>query len=158
MSTIRLVLALATQFSWQVHQMDVKSAVLNGELKEKVYMTQPLGFKVVGKEHQVCGLVKALHGLEQGPRAWYIKIGKYLIDHGFRRSPSDSHLYVKHTGSDILILVVYVDDLIIIGSSIYLIDAIKQSLCNSFDMTYLGLLHYYLGVDVWQTENSIFIS
>lgn len=102
--------------------MDVKSAFLNGDLQEEVCMTQPLGFKVASKEHQVCRLVKALYGLKQAPRAWYIKIDKYLIDQGIQRSPSDPHLYVKQNGDDILFLVIYVDDLIITGSAIHLIN------------------------------------
>eukprot|EP00253_Pinus_taeda_P030272 PITA_30272 len=158
MSTIRLVLALAAQFSWKVHQMDVKSVFLNGDLQEEVYMTQPPGFKVVGQEQKVCRLVKALYGLKEAPRAWYIKIDKYLTNHGFRQSPSDANLYIKHTGDDILFVVVYVDDLIITGSSAPLIHGIKQDLCSTFDMTNLGLLHYCLGVEVWQTENNIFLS
>ena len=158
MSTIRLVLALAAQFNWTVHQMDVKSAFLNGDLQEEVYMTQPPGFKVANQSQKVCRLVKALYGLKQAPRAWYMKIDKYLTDHGFQRSPSDANLYIKHTGDDILFVVVYVDDLIITGSSAHLIHGIKQDLCSTFDMTDLGLLHYCLGVEVWQTENNIFLS
>eukprot|EP00253_Pinus_taeda_P014834 PITA_14834 len=126
MSTIRLVLALAAQFKWKVHQMDVKSAFLNGDLQEEVYMTQPPGFKIAGQEQ--------------------------------KRSPSDANLYIKHTGDDILFVVVYVDDLIITGSSAHLIHGIKQDLCRTFDMTDFGLLHYCLGVEVWQTENHIFLS
>eukprot|EP00253_Pinus_taeda_P021899 PITA_21899 len=157
MSTIRLVLALATQFKWKVHQMDVKSAFLNGDLQE-VYMTQPPGFKITGQEQKVCRLAKALYGLKQAPRAWYMKIDQYLTNHGFQRSPSNANLYIKHTGDDILFVVVYVDDLIITGSSVHLINGIKQDLCRTFDMTDLGLLHYCLGIEVWQTENHIFLS
>eukprot|EP00253_Pinus_taeda_P012151 PITA_12151 len=87
-----------------------------------------------------------------------MKIDKYLTDHGFQRSPSDANLYIKHTSDDILFVVVYVDDLIITGSSAHLIHGIKQVLCNTFDMTDLGLLHYCLGLEVWQTENNIFLS
>ena len=138
--------------------MDVKSAFLNGDLQEEVYMMQPSGFEVAGQEHKVYKLVKALYGLKQAPRAWYMKIDKYLTDHGFQRSPSDSNLYIKHVGDDVLFIVVYVDDLIITGSSTYLIAEIKQDLCSTFDMTDLGLLHYCLGIEVWQTEYSIFLS
>eukprot|EP00253_Pinus_taeda_P031672 PITA_31672 len=113
MSTIRLVLALAAQFKWKVHQMDVKSAFLNGDLQEEVYMTQPPRFKIAGQEQKVCRLAKALYGLKQAPRAWYMKIDQYLTDHGFQRSPFDANLYIKHTSDDILFVVVYVDDLII---------------------------------------------
>lgn len=158
MSTIWLVLALATQFNWKIHQMDVKSAFLNGDLQEEVYMTQPPGFNVFDQEQKVCRLVKALYGLKQAPRAWYMKIDQYLIDQGFQRSPSNANLYIRLTGDDIMFVVVYVNDLIITGSSTHLIHGIKQDLCNTFDMTDLGLLHYCLGVEVWQTENNIFLS
>eukprot|EP00253_Pinus_taeda_P018650 PITA_18650 len=158
MSTIWLVLALAAQFNWKVHQMDVKSAFLNGDLQEEVYMTHPPRFKVVGQEQKVCKLFKALYGIKQAPRAWYMKIDKYLTDHGFQQSPSNANLYIKHIGDDILFMVVYVDDLIITGRSAHLIHGIKQDLCNTFDMTELGHLHYCLGVEVWQTENNIFLS
>ena len=120
-------------------------------------MMQPSGFKVAGQEHKVCKLVKALYGLKQALRAWYMKIDKYLTDHGFQRSPSDSNLYIKHAGDDILFIVVYVDDLIITGSSAHLITENKQDLCNTFDMTDLGLLHYCLRIEDWQTEHSIFL-
>eukprot|EP00253_Pinus_taeda_P026180 PITA_26180 len=138
--------------------MDVKSAFLNGDLQEEVYMTQPPGFKIAGQEQKVCRLAKALYGLKQAPRAWYMKIDQYLTDHGFQRSPSDANLYIKNTDDDILFVVVYVDDLIITGSSAHLIHEIKQDLCRNFDMTDLGLLHYCLGIEVWQTENNIFLS
>eukprot|EP00253_Pinus_taeda_P035347 PITA_35347 len=87
-----------------------------------------------------------------------MEIDQCLTDHGFQRSPSDADLYIKHTGDDILFVVVYVDDLIITGSSAHLIDGIKQDLRRTFDMTDLRLLHYCLGVEVWQTENHIFLS
>lgn len=101
--------------------------------------------------------MKALYGLKQAPRAWYMTLGKYLVDHGFQRDP-DSNLYVKQCGDDILFLVVYVDDQIITRSSTNLIEEIKQNLCHSFDMTNLGHLHYCLGVEVCQTKGSNFIS
>eukprot|EP00253_Pinus_taeda_P023530 PITA_23530 len=87
-----------------------------------------------------------------------MKIDQYLTDHDFQRSPSDANLYIKHTGNDSLFVVVYVDDLIITGSSAHLIHGIKQDFCSTFEMTDLGLLHYCLGVEVWQTENNIFLS
>ena len=138
--------------------MDIKSAFLNSDLHEEVYMMQPPGFKVVSKDHQVLRLVKALYGLKQAPRAWYIKIDKYLNDQGFKRSSSDSNLYIKTIDSDIILLVIYVDDLIIAGNSTSLIQGIKQNLCQFFDMTDLGLMHYCLTVEVWQQSSGIFIS
>ena len=105
--------------------MDVKSAFLNGDLYEEVYMMQLLDLKVVGRDHQILRLLKALYGLKKAPRAWYIKIDKYLNDQGFKRSSSDSNLYIKTTDSDIILLVIYVDDLIIARCSASLIQGIK---------------------------------
>ena len=85
---------MAAQKGWKVHQMDVKSAFLNGDLQEEVYMTQPPGFEVEGQEHKVCKLIKALYGLKQAPRAWYAKMDDYLKKVGFQRSESDDTLYV----------------------------------------------------------------
>ena len=92
-------------------------------------MMQPPGFKVANQSQKVCRLVKALYGLKQAPRAWYMQIDKYLTDHGFQRSPSDANLYIKHIGDDILFVVVYVDDLIITGSSTHLIHGINDLKC-----------------------------
>lgn len=100
---------------------------------------------------------ESTYGPRQARQAWYIKIDKYLNDQGFQ-SPLDSNLYVKTIGGDYLLLVIYVDDLIITSSSALLIEQIKQSLRQSFDMVDLGLLHYCLGVEIWQTNGSIFIS
>ena len=83
MSTIHLVLAMAAQFGWKVQQMDVMSAFLKSDLEEEVYMCQPQGFQVPGREHLVCRLQKALYGLKQAPRAWYIKIDTWLGEQGF---------------------------------------------------------------------------
>ena len=96
--------------------MDMKSAFLNGDLKEVVYMCQSEGFQVAGKEHLVCRLKKALYGLKQALRAWYIKIDRYLVQQGFQRIPSDSNMHVKAVGNDIILPVIYVDDIIITGS------------------------------------------
>ncbi|KAH9303948.1 hypothetical protein KI387_008352 [Taxus chinensis] len=158
MVTFRLLLAFAAQFGWKIYQMDVKSAFLNGDLEEEVYMTQPEGFQACGREHLVCRLIKSLYGLKQAPRAWYIKIDTHLRDSGFKRSHSDPNLYVKSTNDDIVILIVYVDDLAITGSGDAAIHKVKSDLCTAFDMTDLGLLHYCLGVEFWQQDHLIFIS
>ena len=91
-NTIRLTLALAAQQGWKVHQMDVKSAFLNGDLQEEVYMTQPPSFDIEGQEHKVCKLIKALYGLKQAPQAWYAKMDEYLRKVGFQRSESNDTL------------------------------------------------------------------
>lgn len=93
--------------------MDVKSAFLNGELKEEVYVSQPPGFVIEGKEEKVLRLHKALYGLKQAPRAWYGRIDSYFLQNDFERSMNDAALYTLKQGRDVLIVSLYVDDIII---------------------------------------------
>jgi hypothetical protein len=116
MESIWLLLALAAQEGWPVHQMDVKSAFLNGELKE-VYVKQPPGFVVTSKEGKVLRLCKELYGLRQAPRAWNTKLDYTLKEMGFKQSEHEHAIYRRITGEAILLIGVYVDDLIITGSS-----------------------------------------
>ena len=95
MTTVRSICALAAHHGWNVHQLDIKTAFLNGDLHEEVYVTQPRGFVQKGQENRVCRLHKALYGLKQAPRAWYEKIHAYLTAQGFQNSPTESTLYVK---------------------------------------------------------------
>ena len=95
LNAIRLLIALATKYHCKLHQLDVKYAFLNGELKEEFYLTQPEGFVEHGKEHLVCKLKKALYGLKHAPRSWYEKIDSFFLQQGFMRSKSDPNLYIK---------------------------------------------------------------
>ena len=155
-TTICSLVSLAASMGWNIHQMDVKSVVINEYLQEYVYMTQPLGFEIEGQEHKVCKLIKALYGLKQVPRSWYAKMDKYLWEVGFQQSESDDTLYVCQQGKNMVILVMYVDDLIITRNINDHILQVKE-LQVGFRMIDLGLLHYYLGVEVFQHPNHIFI-
>lgn len=127
--------------------MDVKTAFLNGVIEEEVYLEQPKDFVIHGKESHVCKLKKALYGLKQALRAWYEKIDHYLLGLGFTKNDVDSNLYFKVINGEILILILYVDDLLITGED-HLIIKCKQELAFEFDMKDLGLLHYFLGLQV----------
>ena len=155
MTTIRTVVALAAHRGWKVHQLDVKTAFLNGDLQEEVYVKQPPGFAMKGKEHMVCRLNKALYGLKQAPRAWYEKIHKHLIALGFTCSPIESTLYVCKDGVDLIVLVLYVDDILLTGPCAAKLDILMVDLQYSFDVTYLGLLSYYLGIQFVSVEGGI---
>ncbi|KAI3690760.1 hypothetical protein L2E82_48967 [Cichorium intybus] len=157
LETIRLVLALAAQKNWKVHQMDVKSAFLNRTLKEDVYIDQPTGYVKKGEEHKVCHLKKALYGLKQAPRAWYSRIEDYFLNHGFRKCPFEHTLFIQERRGKIVMVCVYVDDLVFTGSSHEMIEDFKQSMKNEFDMTDMGLLHYFLGIEVKQEKERIAI-
>jgi hypothetical protein len=153
MNSINLVLALVASHKWKVHQMDVKSAFLH----EKIYMEQPPGY-VQNDSSLVCHLKKSLYGLKQAPQAWYAKMDKFLIDTRFSRCHYDPNVYTKKVGSHLVILVLYVDDLILIGSDSKLLNHVKTSLKKKFEMTDLGFLHYFRGLQVLQTNEGIFLS
>lgn len=155
--TIRLLISLAAQKGWYLYQLDVKSAFLNGYLDEEIYVTQPDGFVQQGSEDHVYKLQKALYGLKQAPRAWYSRLDDHLITLGFERSESEFALYTKRNETDFIILSMYVDDLLILGSSKKLIDSFKADMKNSFEMNDLGLLTYFQGLEVHQSSSGITI-
>eukprot|EP00253_Pinus_taeda_P033577 PITA_33577 len=148
MNPIRLVLFLSASFKWEVHQRDVKSAFLNGELHEETYMEQPPGFTQTNS-NLVCQLKKSLYDLKQSPRAWYAKMDNFLLDTGFSRCHSDNTVYTKKVGKYFIILVLYVD-LILTGSDPNFMSNVKSSLKKKFEMIDLGHLHYFLGLQVLQ--------
>ncbi|KAI3520492.1 hypothetical protein L1887_09941 [Cichorium endivia] len=157
MESIRLILALAAKENWVVHHLDVKSAFLNGELKEEVYVSQPSGFEVKGKEEMVYRLHKALYGLRQTPRSWNAKLDKALKELGFRKCAQEQAVYKLQSKSSTLIIGVYVDDMIVTGSSEKQIQEFKVRMNSIFDMSDLGKLNYYLGIEVKQEKDRIFI-
>ncbi|CAA7027704.1 unnamed protein product [Microthlaspi erraticum] len=156
--TIRAILAKAAQNSWKVYQLDVKSAFLHGNLEEDVYIEQPLGFEVAGEAEKVYKLRKALYGLRQAPRAWYSRIEGYFEKEGFAKCYCEHTLFVKTEKEKILIVSLYVDDLIYTGNSVELLEEFKASMMREFSMTDLGLMKFFLGVEVVQDGYGIFIN
>ncbi|KAL9256460.1 Copia protein-like protein [Drosera capensis] len=155
LDTIRLILAFAANRSWKVHHMDVKSAVLNGELEEEVYITQPEGFEVQGQKHLVYRLSKALYGLRQAPRAWNTRLDKSLKEFGFTRCSQEQAVYTRGEGDIALIVGVYVDDLIMTGGNTGEVKNFKKQMMTEVEMSDLGLLSYCLGIEVEQKEGWI---
>ena len=158
MEIVRAVIEIVAQHKWKVFQMDVKSTFLNGVLKEEVYVEQPPSYEVAGEEHKVYRLKRALYGLKQAPRAWYSRIDSYLMSNGFSKSNGEPTLYIKAANGNVLIVVLYVDDLIFTGNDKALIGEFKEAMKNEFEMTDLGLLKYFLGIEVKQMHDGIFIS
>jgi hypothetical protein len=155
METVRILLALAARSGWEVYHMDVKSAFLNGVLSEEVYVSQPLGYIIAGKENLVLQVKKALYGLRQAPRAWYAKLDASLVSLGFIRSPLEHVVYMRGNSSRYLLVGVYVYDLIITGTNLHDIAGFKQQMQELFRMSDLGQLSYYPGVEVTQGEDEI---
>lgn len=155
--TIRLIISIAASKGWEVHHLDVKTASLHGDLKEDVYVTQPEGFVVSGCETKVYKLRKALYGLRQAPRAWNEKLNKVLEDLGFTKCSKEPSLYRRRGKDSLLLVAVYVDDLLITGSNKTQLTDFKREMSTIFEMSDLGLLTYYLGIEVVQHEAGITI-
>jgi hypothetical protein len=157
LTTVRLLLAIASTQKWHLHQLDVNNAFLHGDLKEDVYMMIPDGVHT-SKPNQVCKLLKSLYGLKQASRKWYEKLTSLLIAEGYTQSTADHTLFTIKTGSDFTALLVYVDDIILAGTSLVEIDRIKLILDNHFKIKDLGTLKYFLGLEVAQSREGITIS
>jgi len=151
LSSIRLILAIAAMMDWEIHQADVDTAYLQAEVEEEIYMSQPEGYVKFGPngERLVCRLVRSLYGLKQAGRNWNQLIDKFLKALGFVPSSADPCVYVKRdSDGGVTIIVLYVDDLIIVGSSIDLVNVFKKSIAAQFKIKDLGELKWVLGVEV----------
>jgi hypothetical protein len=148
LDSVRLLLAVAAHQKWEVHHLDVKFAFLNGELTEEVFVSQPPGFVVRDQEGKVLRLKKALYGLRQAPCAWNAKLDSSLLSLGFSRSRSEHAVYTRGRGKSRLLLGVYVDDLVVTGEDQQEIARFKDQMKNLFKMSDLGMLTYYLGIEV----------
>ncbi|CAM8894044.1 unnamed protein product [Rhodiola kirilowii] len=158
LEAIRLLLALACHLKFKLFQMDVKSAFLNGLLNEEVYVAQPRGFEDPHHPDYVYRLKKALYGLKQAPRAWYERLTEFLINHSYVRGGVDKTLFVKHTGPDFIIAQIYVDDIVFGSSNQKLVDKFVQQMQRKFQMSMVGEMCYFLGLQVKQKVDGIFIS
>lgn len=156
--SIRVLLALSARYVLEVHQMDVNTAFLNGELEEEVFMKQPSGFVSKGEEEKVCRLQRSIYGLRQSPRCWNFILDRRLKEMGFIQSDSDPCLYVD-SNQRLFFVAVYVDDILLAGSDLSQMNAVKKALGNQFKVKDMGELHYFLGVTVVQNKsnNSIWI-
>jgi hypothetical protein len=138
--------------------MDVKSAFLNGDLSEKVYMEQPEGFKLTDNPDLVCKLKKDLYGLKQAPRAWYHRLDTYLKDKGLKRGTTDISLYIKIEDNNFLIVLVYVDDIIFRCNKDPLVQWFSSAMESEFEMSMIGELSFFLGLQITQRSEGMFIS
>eukprot|EP00253_Pinus_taeda_P029363 PITA_29363 len=126
-------------------------------IEEEVYIEQPKGFNIFSSESHVCRLKRALYGLKQAPRAWYTRIDNYFTGLGFSKSEADPNLYQIVGEGKFLIIVLYVDDLILMGDELLILSC-KEDIAREFEMKDLGLLHYFLGLEIWQRSDGLFIS
>jgi hypothetical protein len=148
MTTIRIVLSIVAAEDLHLEQLHVKTAFLHGELEEEIYMQQPQGFTVQGKESLVCKLRRSLYGLKQAPRQWYKKFDSLMCSTGFTRCNADHCCYVKSFKNSYIILLLYVDDMLIVGASMEEINKLKNQLSKQFAMKDLGAAKQILGMRI----------
>lgn len=158
-STIRLLLALAAIHNLVIHQMDVKTAFLNGELDEEIYMKQPEGFVMPGHENKVCKLVKSLYGLKQAPKQWHQKFDEIVLSSGFVLNQADKCVYSKFDDSkNGVIICLYVDDMLIFGTNQDQVDETKEFLSSKFAMKDMGEAEVILGIKIMRENKGLSIS
>ncbi|RVW93185.1 Retrovirus-related Pol polyprotein from transposon RE1 [Vitis vinifera] len=155
-SSVRALLAVAAARKWDLFQMDVKNAFLNGDLSEEVYMQPPPGLSV--ESNKVCHLRRALYGLKQAPRAWFAKFSSTIFRLGYTASPYDSALFLRRTDKGTILLLLYVDDMIITGDDLSGIQELKDFLSQQFEMKDLGHLSYFLGLEITHSTDGLYIT
>lgn len=151
-TTLHLVLDVAVSRSWLIRQLDVNNAFLQGMLTDEVYISQPPGFVDEDHPHHVCRLKKTLYGLKQALRAWYQELKSFLLSLGFNNSIADTSLFTYNHGSDLVYILVYVDDILVTGSNTHLITGIIYALANCFSLKDHGELSYFLGIETTHTS------
>ncbi|CAL0329743.1 unnamed protein product [Lupinus luteus] len=156
MTTIRVILALASANNWHLHQLDINTAFLHGDLKENVFMRVPPGIEVK-EPNQVCKLQKSIYGLRQASRQWHDKLTSVLVQFGYSKSNADYSLYVKIVGFNFTAILVYVDDLILCGNNMDEINQVKHLLNSRFSIKDLGVLKYFLGMEIARSSAGILI-
>jgi histone deacetylase 1/2 len=152
------ILTIALSFKWEVRQLDVHNAFLNGELEEQVYISQPPSYMDTKFPTKVCRLRKALYGLKQAPRAWFQLLSYVLLQWGFSNFRTDSSMFLCFGESTTLIVLIYVDDILITGSSPAQVASFVAKLNSVFALQDLGRLTYFLCIKVSYHEGSIHLN
>nr|GEU65407.1 hypothetical protein [Tanacetum cinerariifolium] len=158
LEAVRLFIEYATHKSFTVYQMDVKIAFLYGPLKEEVYVNQPDGFVDPYRPDKVYRLKKALYGIKQAPRAWYDELSNFLVSKGFSKGSIDLTLFITKHGEDILLVQIYVDDIIFCSTNSKLSKRFEKLMHNKFEMSMMGELKFFLGIQINQSPYGIFIN
>ncbi|GJS40651.1 retrovirus-related pol polyprotein from transposon TNT 1-94 [Tanacetum coccineum] len=158
LEAIRIFIANAASKNMTVYQMDVKTAFLNGELKEEVYVHQPEGFVDPERPHHVYRLKKALYGLKQAPRAWYDTLSKFLLAQGFSKGVVDPTLFIRKIGKHTLHVQIYVDDIIFASTDPKDCDRFSNEMSSKFQMSMMGQISFFLGLQISQNPRGIFIN
>jgi hypothetical protein len=158
LESIRMLLAYTTHHGFKLYQMDIKSAFLNGLIKEEVYVVQPPGFESEGYSNHIYKLHKVLYGLKQSPRVWYECLRDFLIENGFRIGKADSTLFTRKMSKDLLVCQIYVDDIIFGSTNKFFCDEFSKIMTDRFEMSMIGVLTFFLGFQIKEAKEGTFIS
>ncbi|KAL0315137.1 UNVERIFIED_CONTAM: Retrovirus-related Pol polyprotein from transposon TNT 1-94 [Sesamum calycinum] len=151
--SIQIMLAIAAWYDYEIWQMDVKTAFLNGFVEEEIYMDQSEGFTVVGEEQKVCHFQRSIYGLKQASRSWNIRFDEFIRGYDFVKNDFDPCVYKKVSGTSVLFLVLYVDDILLIGNDIKMLGDTKAWLSTQFSMKDLGEASYILGIKIFRDRS-----
>jgi hypothetical protein len=158
LESIRILLAYATCYGFKLFQIDVKSAFLNGPIKEEVYVEQPPGFEDSDYPNHVYKLSKALYGLKQASRAWYECLRDFLITNGLKVGKADPTLFTKIVAKDLFLCQIYVDDIIFGSTNKSTCEEFSRIIIQKIEMSMMGELKYFLGFQIKQLQDGTFIS
>nr|GEV15772.1 hypothetical protein [Tanacetum cinerariifolium] len=158
LKAIRIFLAYAAHKNMVVYQMDVKTAFLNGNLREEVYVSQPDEFVDQDNPNHVYKLKKSLYGFKQAPRVWYDMLSSFMISQDFSKGSVDPTLFIRRNGNDLLLVKIYVDDIIFAASTPELCDLFAKLMCLKFKMSMMGKISFFLGLQISQSPRGIFIN
>jgi hypothetical protein len=153
LKSVRILLAIAAFFDYEIWQMDVKTAFLNGDIEEELYMVQPKGFVDPENADKVCKLQRSIYGLKQASRSWNLRFDRVIKDFGFIRTHGEACIYKKVSGSSVAFLILYVDDILLIGNDIELLSSVKGYLNKCFSMKDLGEAAYILGIKIYRDRS-----
>ncbi|KAJ9568535.1 hypothetical protein OSB04_004501 [Centaurea solstitialis] len=153
LKSIRILMAISAYFNYEIWQMDVKTAFLNGKLTEDVYMEQPEGFEDPKNPNKVCKLLKSIYGLKQASRSWNLHFDERIKEFGFTKSEFEPCVYTKFSGSIVAFLVLYVDDILLIGNDVPTLQSVKSWLSKCFQMKDLGEAAYILGIKIYKNRS-----
>jgi hypothetical protein len=150
---VRIIMVLVAHYDLELHQMDVKIDFLNESLEEEVYMNQPEGSSIEGKEQLACNLKKSIYGLKQASRQWYLKFNDIITSFGFKENTIDRCNYLKVSGSKFTFLILYVDNILLASRDLGLLHETKKFLSKNFEMKYIVEATYVIGTEIFRDRS-----